>query len=208
MPDSGTRLPSRCVVMLSSVSYIDRQGHLVNESAAVSALLQATEPLAKLVTKASTASETHQPTRTPPAANSAQNRLSERRLPVGRLPRGVPTPPQFMAGTRNVCLDFACSPPRTGPPRSLKLISANSYFAAGAAAVTFVNVVSMPDVHVLPPSVDDSNLSVYCVSETSFSVTRVFMDLPSIIISLVHVQVLPLTVPFAVISSPQLSNAL
>src|SRR5437870_2704629 len=40
MPDSGTRLPSRCVVMLSSVSYIDRHGHLVNEEAVVYALLQ------------------------------------------------------------------------------------------------------------------------------------------------------------------------
>jgi hypothetical protein len=93
-------------------------------------------------------------------------------------------------------------------PRALKFISANSYFAAGEAAVTFVSVVSIPDVQVLPPSVDDSNFKVYCVLETSFSVTRVFMDLPSIIISLVHVQVSPLTVPFAVITSPQLSNAL
>ena len=37
-------------------------------------IAQATEPLAKLVTKPSTASGTPQPTQTHPAANSAQNR--------------------------------------------------------------------------------------------------------------------------------------
>jgi malate/lactate dehydrogenase len=89
-----------------------------------------------------------------------------------------------------------------------KFISANSYFGAGAAAVNFVNVDSRSDVHVLPPSVDDSYLSVYCVLETSFSVKRVFIGLPCIIVSVIQVQVSPLTFPLAVISSPQLSNAL
>jgi hypothetical protein len=51
-------------------------------------------------------------------------------------------------------------------------------------------------------------LSVYCVLETSFSVKRVFIGLPCIIVSVIQVQVSPLTFPLAVISSPQLSNAL
>ena len=60
------------------------------------------------------------------------------------------------------------------PLRALKIISTHSYFAAGAAT-TFVNVDSRSDVHVFPPSVDDSYLSVYCVLEISFSVKRVFI---------------------------------
>src|ERR1700686_4446350 len=92
------------------------------------------------------------------------------------------------------------------PPRALEIQRIQFFFAGapGAADVTFVKVDSRSDVHVLPPSVDDSYLSVYCVLETSFSVRRVLMDLPSIIISVVQVQVSPLTFPLAVISSPQL----
>src|ERR1700692_2295647 len=87
------------------------------------------------------------------------------------------------------------------PPRALEIRRIHFFFAgaAGAADVTFVKVDSRSDIHVLPPSVDDSYLSVYSVLETSLMVMRLFIGLPSIIISDVQVQVSPLTVPLVTI---------
>lgn len=81
-----------------------------------------TEPPAKLVTKPSNASETSQPTETPRAAKSLWNRLSERRLPIERLPRGVPH-------CRNSCahrVSLSASPDRLCRNPQLSIRSCNS----------------------------------------------------------------------------------
>src|ERR1017187_4882355 len=89
------------------------------------------------------------------------------------------------------------------PPRAQKSIFTNSYFAV--TGITFVEVDSIPVVHVFP-SVDTSILNVYSVFDTSFIVTRSFIGIPSIS-SAVHDHVSPFTVPLAESSSPMLSNA-
>src|SRR5690348_17591044 len=58
-----------------------------------------------------------------------------------------------------------------------------------------------------PPFLDISSLKVYSVGETCLTVTRTLYLSSPILESAVQFQVSPSTVPFASITSPELSNA-
>src|SRR5690348_6050936 len=79
-------------------------------------------------------------------------------------------------------------------------------FLGAAGAVTLWPVISWT-TEKSPPFLDISSLKVYSVGETCLTVTRTLYLSSPILESAVQFQVSPSTVPFASITSPELSNA-